>query len=53
MSKETKTNVNEKAVMMEIKPLMSDVDIVPRGGDTPGTTDEAKSAMMGWLRIRR
>jgi hypothetical protein len=39
MNRETKTKVNEKAVMMVINPLMSDVDIVPRGWDTPGIAD--------------
>ena len=39
MNRETKTKVNEKAVMMVINPLMSDVDIVPRGLDTPGIAD--------------
>jgi hypothetical protein len=39
MNRETKTKVNEKAVMMAINPLMSDVDIVPRGLDTPGIAD--------------
>ena len=39
MNRETRTKVNEKAVMMAINPLMSDVDIVPRGLDTPGIAD--------------
>jgi len=39
MNRETKTKVNEKAVIMVINPLMSDVDIVPRGLDTPGIAD--------------
>jgi hypothetical protein len=39
MNRETRTKVNEKAVMMAINPLMLDVDIVPRGLDTPGIAD--------------
>jgi hypothetical protein len=39
MNRETKTKVNEKAVMMMVNPLMLDVDIVPRGLDTPGIAD--------------
>jgi hypothetical protein len=32
---------------------MLEVDIVPRGGETPGTPDEAGSTMMGCQRVRR
>src|SRR5271168_2295699 len=45
MNRETKTKVNEKAVMMAINPLMLDVDIVPRGLDTPGIADEVGVAI--------
>ena len=39
MKRDTKTKVNEKAVMMTINPLMLDADIVPRGLDAPGMAD--------------
>ena len=39
MNRETKTKVNEKAVMIAINPLMLDVDIVTRGVDSPGIAD--------------
>ena len=46
MNRETKTKVNEKAVMMVINPLMLDVDIVPRGWDRPGIADEVGVAIL-------
>jgi hypothetical protein len=51
MNKETKTKVNDRVVMMAIRPFMLDVDIVPRGLDAPGVADAVASAMMeGGLR---
>lgn len=58
MNRETKTKVNEKAVMMVINPLILDVDIVPRGSDTPGIGDGVGVAIVvrvtsGYRRVRR
>ena len=48
------TKVNEKAVMMMVNPLMLDVDIVPRGLDTPGIADGVGAAIASsYRRVRR
>ena len=49
MNNEMKTKVSDKVVMMAMRPLMLDVDIVPRGLDTPGVADAVALAMMGRL----
>jgi hypothetical protein len=55
MNRETKTKINEKAVMMAINPLMLGVDIAPRGLDTPGVADGVGIAIVvkGRLAIGR
>lgn len=50
MKSETSTMVNENVVMMATRPLMFEVDIVPRGLDSPGNEEGLGSAMLERIR---
>jgi hypothetical protein len=47
MKRDMKTKVREKVVMMAIRPLMLEGEIVPSGFDTPGMAVGVEEAIMG------